>query len=99
MKLIKRLITLLCAVIVFVIAAVFVTDNPETIDISFYHWQLEQISLPLFVIVVLSIGLLIGFLARSMRLMALRSRIALLQRQLNSVEKERDKLKLSSADK
>lgn len=99
MKLVKFLITISLMFAVAAIGAVFVADNPEVVNVSFYRWQLHQISLPLFSIAVFSIGLLVGAFATAIRVISLQSRLALVQRQLNSVEKERDKLKLSGSDK
>ena len=94
MRLVKFCIAVVIMVVIAVIAAVFVADNPVSINVGFYHWQLSDISLPLFTLFVFSIGLLLGILATGMQIIAIQSRLTLIRRQLKAIKKERDKLRL-----
>jgi len=94
MRFIKLVFFIVLMSFVFITGAVFVSDNPVTVDISFYRWQLSDISLPLLTLAIFSVGLLFGAFATVVRVIALQSKLALVKRQLKLVEKERDKLRL-----
>jgi uncharacterized integral membrane protein len=94
MKSLKLVAVLLLAALLFSISAVFVSENPTLVDVRFYRWQFAEVSLPLLMIITLSIGLIIGAVMAGMRVVTLKAQLSLTKRQLKLVEKERDKLKL-----
>jgi uncharacterized membrane protein YciS (DUF1049 family) len=94
MRLLKLIILITLTISVFIIGALFVADNPELVDVRFYRWQLSDISISLLLLGFFAIGLLVGLLATIMWVAVLKSKLMLLKRQLSSVEKERDKLRL-----
>ncbi len=94
MRLLKLLIFIVLMSVVAVIGATFVQENPAVVDLKFYKWQLASIRLPLLCLAVFSVGLLTGAFATVIRVLTLQSKLALIKRQLKSVEKERDKLRL-----
>jgi len=94
MRFIKLVFFIVLISLACLTGAVFVADNPVSVDVSFYRWQLSQISFPIFSLAFFTVGILIGAFATVVRVIALQSKLALVKRQLKLVEKERDKLRL-----
>ena len=92
MRLIKRLLIFVLLALVFAYAILFSINNNEGAVLDLLFIQLPEQPLSVWVLLALVIGGLTGFLVSAVVLLQLRTKNALLQRQLDKHNRELDKL-------
>ncbi|WP_415893516.1 lipopolysaccharide assembly protein LapA domain-containing protein [Neptuniibacter sp. PT8_73] len=96
MRLIKKLIFAVLAILAILTGLMFVINNPEQVSINLVFFQLPEFSLGVWMVSIFVLGALIGFALSTMFVLMLKTRLGSARRKIASTQKELDQLRVSS---
>ena len=82
------IVYLILALLVAILAVIFAVYNPGTVDLAFFSWSMEEVSLSLVLLVTLAIGVLIGWLFAAPSLVKNSFRASNNRKRIGALEKE-----------
>ncbi|WP_083704887.1 LapA family protein [Motiliproteus sp. MSK22-1] len=96
MRLIKTIIAVVLAVLLVMLGILLTVNNQQLVSIDLVFIQIPQASLARWLIASFLLGALVSMIFGSLAVVALKTRLRRANRQLNSSNRELDKLKTAS---